>query len=81
MHCKIVCLDLAIIVCHGEIMDPFEVWGDWVISRVAEGFFKAGLLFCYFEAGGGVGVTAGKESRIQYIASLDREGTKRTKRR
>ena len=62
VHGKVVCLDFAIIVCHGEVSNPFEVRGVGIISRIAKRIFGAGLLFGYFEPSGGVGVTAGRIS-------------------
>lgn len=64
IHGEIVGLDHTVVVCHGDVMDPFEVWGDGVVCRVTEGVFGTGLLFGWFETGGGVGVTARKDLEI-----------------
>ena len=44
MHGEIVGFDLTIVVTHGEILNPSEVRGDGIVSRVAQRVFEAGLL-------------------------------------
>ena len=45
MYGEIVGFDRTVVICRGEVMDPFDISGDGVVCRVAEGVFGAGLLF------------------------------------
>ena len=58
MHGEIVGFDLTIVVTHGEILNPSEVRGDGIVSRVAQRVFEAGLLLGQVESGSSVRVTA-----------------------
>lgn len=92
MHGEVVCLDLTIVVCHGEILYPFEVWGGGIVSRVAQWVAEAGLLLFWVKAGSSVRVSAKGDLEFSdkysiialeglcQVGGAQRE-TKRTKRR